>query len=314
MKAVVCVCTCERPKMLERCLDSLSRQELPEGASLSVVVVDNERLPNNEGSVAARGFHYAHEPRRGIPAARNKAIEQALALGAEWVAFIDDDQIAHPAWVANHLKAAARYGADVVYPDVIPIYPEPAPFWSTGVNRDPSQKLAVHPGEGRIKKSAGTSGVMFSARLIRANGLDLRFDERLALAGGEDVEFFHNAHRQGAKIVWSGLPIVMEEISRSRLTYRRYVMRGLARGGQLFATYRQKNGYWLALQRYFAVSLARIFRGIGQLLISPLFLPFDRRRFKFTALEGGRNIFLAAGAIGGLFSLQYEYYRRIDGH
>jgi hypothetical protein len=49
-------------------------------------------------------------------------------------------------------------------------------------------------------------------------------------------------------------------------------------------------------------------------LISPVFVPFAMRRFKFTALEGGRNIFFAAGTIGGLFSLKYEYYRQIDGN
>jgi hypothetical protein len=38
------------------------------------------------------------------------------------------------------------------------------------------------------------------------------------------------------------------------------------------------------------------------------------RRFKFTAIEGGRNLFVAAGAFGGLFSLQYGFYKQIDGY
>jgi hypothetical protein len=82
----------------------------------------------------------------------------------------------------------------------------------------------------------------------------------------------------------------------------------------LFGVYRSKNGYRRAARKYFLVSLVRIARGTGQLLISPIFAPFDMRRFKFTALEGGRNIFVAAGALGGMLSLQYEYYRRIDGY
>ncbi len=144
--------------------------------------------------------------------------------------------------------------------------------------------------------------------------MELRFNENLALAGGEDADFFGNAYRLGARIVFSRMPVVMEEVPPSRLTYSRYVMRGLARGGQLFGQYRRKNGYLQAARKYALVSLIRIVRGMGQLLISPVFVPFSMRRFKFTALEGGRNIFLAAGVLGGLFSLQYEYYRRVDGY
>ena len=78
--------------------------------------------------------------------------------------------------------------------------------------------------------------------------------------------------------------------------------------------YRLKHGLWPAVRRYGAVSAVRALRGIGQLLISPVFVPFAMPRFKFTALEGGRNIFFAAGTIGGLFSLKYEWYRQIDGN
>ena len=62
------------------------------------------------------------------------------------------------------------------------------------------------------------------------------------------------------------------------------------------------------------MSAIRALRGVGQLLISPVFVPLAMNRFKFTALEGGRNIFFAAGTIGGMFSLQYEWYRQIDGN
>jgi succinoglycan biosynthesis protein ExoM len=298
--------------MLRKCLAAISVQALPDDIRAKVVIVDNESEPNNRAIVEEFGFHYVHEPRRGIAYARNKAIEKALVLEADRIAFIDDDQIVPSKWVANHMKAADLYRADVVQAHIVPLYPDPAPFWSTGV-ASPIE-ADVLPNEGCVKKSAGTGGTMFSSWLVRGDGLGLRFDERLALAGGEDVEFFKNAHRKGARIVLSALPTLMEEVNRSRLTYRRYVMRGLARGGQLFATYRQNHGYWLALRKYLGVTIIRVIRGSGQLFISPLFAPFDMRRFKFTALEGGRNIFLAAGVIAALFSFQYEYYRQIDGY
>ncbi len=246
--------------------------------------------------------------------ARNAVLDVALSLNADWLAFIDDDQTARPTWLAKHLEAAHRDQADAVQPHIIRVEPDPAPFWSLGSSRDVEEVFSDAPLEKRLQRSAGTCGVFFSTRIIRADGMNLRFDERLALAGGEDTEFFHLANKKGARIVNSRLPVVTEEVARSRLTYWRYIMRGLARGGQLFDVYRTKNGYSRAVRKYLFASLVRIARGTGQLLISPIFVPFDLRRFKFTALEGGRNIFVAAGAIGGMFSLQYEYYRQIDGY
>jgi succinoglycan biosynthesis protein ExoM len=90
-------------------------------------------------------------------------------------------------------------------------------------------------------------------------------------------------------------------------------MRGLGRGGAYVTRHRLKHGYWAAARRYTGVSIVRALKGIGQLIVAPVLLPFAMNRFKFTALEGGRNLFIAAGALGGLLLLQYEYYRKIDG-
>jgi glycosyltransferase involved in cell wall biosynthesis len=39
---------------------------------------------------------YVHEPRRGIAQARNAAMAKALEIGADWLAMIDDDEVADP--------------------------------------------------------------------------------------------------------------------------------------------------------------------------------------------------------------------------
>jgi len=306
--------------MLANCLRSIAAQEDVANHAIHIVVVDNDATPTSAHIVAGFAIEspfpvqYLHEPRRGIPMARNRVIDAALAIGVDRLAFLDDDQVAHRSYIAKHLEAAERHQADAVQPPIVAIYPKPAPFWSMGTNQDPSKLSVDRSNEGRERKSAGTGGVMFSARLIKSDGMGLRFDERLALAGGEDSAFFLAAHKKGAKIVWSYLPIVMEEVSPSRLTYRRYVMKGLSLGGQLFTQYKCQKGYWRAIRKHMPASLLRIFRGVGQLAISPLFAPFDMNRFKFTAKEGGRNIFVAAGLLGAMLSLQYEYYRQIDGH
>jgi succinoglycan biosynthesis protein ExoM len=305
--------------MLERCLQSLAAQEGADDFDLHILVVDNDATPSAELVVRRVAptcpfpIHYHHEPRRGISMARNRVLEEALALEAEWLAFIDDDQTARPSWLQRHLAVAARDKADAVQPRVIVTFPEPAPFWCVPKAQDFSEVAVDGPVESRRRPTVATNGVMMSTRLIRPDGMALRFSESLALCGGEDGEFFEAAHRLGAVLVTSSLPVVTEESHRSRSAYLRYSMRGFAYGGSYVTRYRQKHGLWPTVRRYGAVSAVRALRGAGQLLISPVFVPFAMRRFKFTALEGGRNIFFAAGTIGGLFSLKYEYYRQIDG-
>lgn len=87
----VCVCTCMRPHMLERCLLSLIHQECLDNWKLVFIVVDNESLPNNQSLV--EGFKsktpfsvvYIHEASRGISFARNAALKEALSRKADWV-------------------------------------------------------------------------------------------------------------------------------------------------------------------------------------------------------------------------------------
>ena len=321
-KTRVCigVCTIKRPAMLLRCLRSLAAQEGAEGLDVHILVVDNDAAASAEAVVREAApdcsfpIHYHHEPRRGIPMARNRVLEEALALNAEWLAFIDDDQTARPTWLARHLLVASRDEADVIAPRVIVTFPDPPPFWCIPRPQDLNDYIEDGPLEGRRLHVTATNGVMLSAKLFRADGMGLRFKESLALGGGEDGDFFESAHRLGAVLVASRLPVVTEESHPARSSYWRYSLRGFSYGGSYTHRYRMKHGLWPAVKRYSGVSAVRALRGAGQLLIAPVFVPFAMNRFKFTALEGGRNIAWAAGAIGSLFSLQYEFYRQIDGN
>jgi glycosyltransferase involved in cell wall biosynthesis len=296
--------------MLERCLKAISDLEIPAGIEMQTLVIDNEAEPNNRGIAEAAGARYTHEPHRGIAQARNRAIEEALQSGPDFIAYVDDDQTPMPGWLAALLAVQAEHGADAVQSRVIAVFPEHVPFWAL----PPDRELQFEGHEWASRKSAGTNGTLFSARLVRADGLNLRFNANLALAGGEDVDFFGRAYQHGAKIIWSARPVLRDEAHLSRMTYRRYAQRGLAMGGQRFIAERDKRGFYRALLNHGKDAIARSLRGAGQLAIAPLFVPFDMRRFKFTALEGGRNLCVAAGIVGGFFSLQYEYYRQIDGY
>ena len=101
-RVVVCVCTKNRRAMFLQCFNSLLNQRIPQGSlNLSLVVVDNFSDAGERETVALHQdgevpVLYVHEPRAGIPAARNAALEAAKSISPDWIAFIDDDEVAPP--------------------------------------------------------------------------------------------------------------------------------------------------------------------------------------------------------------------------
>src|SRR5690606_18335736 len=218
-----CVCTYGRPEMLGRCLASLADQQV-RGLRVQFIIVDNNPEPKARLAVedfAARCPYpavYEHEPEQGIPLARNRALEAALRLEADWIAFMDDDEIAAEDWLQQLHDAAQLHGADVVHGRVIRKLPSPMPFWA--IDEDKPR------GEGQAMPTCATNNVIFRTWLIRPGpgGAGLRFDETLRFTGGSDTDFFQSAQEAGARIVWSNLPVVTEEVPARRLTYRWQVM------------------------------------------------------------------------------------------
>jgi succinoglycan biosynthesis protein ExoM len=305
------VCTAGRPQLLSKCLASLVLQRLPRSHACVLIVVDNDARPQAHPLVQAAAVHsrfpicYLHEPRRGISFARNRVLEEALEIGAHWVGFIDDDETAPPDWLARMIAASHRYEADVLQGPVRPIYPRPRPFWAL---RKPSE-LA----EGEAMKFAATNNVIFSERLIRADGMNLRFDEAMGISGGEDTDFFLRARMQGARIVFSERPAIREEVPLVRLTYVRQMRHAFRNGANEVYINRKYYGARIFVRRLPQI-LLRIPRGAMQMLISPLLAPFSLHLSKTAALEGGRKLFKSLGVLAGLAGLRPGTYKKIDGY
>ena len=102
----VCICTHGRPDYVQDCLDGLRRQTAP----FALIVVDSASPP---GAAAALRGLLADMPnarlirldRPGLSAARNAALAVAAA---GYIAFIDDDAIPAPDYVATIARAAGR--------------------------------------------------------------------------------------------------------------------------------------------------------------------------------------------------------------
>ncbi|MEV6843062.1 glycosyltransferase family 2 protein [Actinoplanes sp. NPDC051411] len=116
----VVICTRERPGALARCLDSLIAQQYPD---FRILVVDNapETTATSEvvHSAARRGpVDYLLEPRAGLSFARNTAVRSAPG---EILAWIDDDEVADPHWLAEVARALDEHpDADVISGVIVP--------------------------------------------------------------------------------------------------------------------------------------------------------------------------------------------------
>ncbi len=86
-----------------------------------------------------KGALYRHQPQRGIPQARNAALDAARELGATHVAFIDDDETAAPDWLAALWAAMVESGADAVLGCTRYIYPADASPWRCGKGNNASK-------------------------------------------------------------------------------------------------------------------------------------------------------------------------------
>ena len=84
---------------------------------------------------------YAVEPRRGIPFGRNTAVRTAGDV--DFVAFLDDDETADPAWLVELLRVQRTTGADVVTGTVLPVF-EAGPA-GVGTRRDASSSASGSP-------------------------------------------------------------------------------------------------------------------------------------------------------------------------
>ncbi len=99
MGLTVAICTHERPDDLRRTLDSLRHQS---DKYFSTIVVDNAPRSRASADVVRKSdlpdTGYLIEPEKGLSRARNAALSHIVT---PFVAWVDDDEIADPQWVAR---------------------------------------------------------------------------------------------------------------------------------------------------------------------------------------------------------------------
>jgi glycosyltransferase involved in cell wall biosynthesis len=229
------VCTRNRARFLEGTLDSVLAQEYPKDR-YEIIVVDNNS--NDETRPLVAGYRtsasvpvsYYVEIRPGASFARNLGIEMAQH---EYVAFLDDDTIAAPGWLAAYETAIRDHGVFVAGGPVEPV-PEPGvevPLcWSDVKNLFGFDHSHLYPRQRVVRIRwplwLGACNSVYAKRLLQDHG---GFRTDCGPVGGryrvaQDVDLNVRLERAGVAIYYVSDALIKHRITADRLT-RRYIWR-----------------------------------------------------------------------------------------
>ncbi len=303
-KINICICTYKRPNLLSDCLKSLEAIVVPTGTEVTVTVIDNDQTRSAEvlvtGLIDTFPFkiYYHCENKRGIPCARNRAVEETHRLGSDYLVFIDDDEWVEPPWLDLLYGYCQEQGGDIVVSGaVISELPAGTPGYIRYIfNRE--QKPT-----GTLLGSCATNNVLVPIYLTK--DLGLRFDESDPLAGGTDIKFFYEAVNAGVVIKRCAEVLVYESVPENRTTLR-WLSRRKFRGG-ITKTWREKRSGCSSLSIIISSSLKLVI----ELFTTVIKLLRGKQH------EWSRHWLKACRLLGrlfGVFGFKVDSYKNVDGH
>lgn len=301
----ICIASYNRPGGLNRLLSSLKElafRKCPT-PSWSVVVVDNHPgLPAKPiVDVIKEDFptpiEYFHEPEQGIASARNRAIQESKTC--DFIAFIDDDQIADRFWLDELLFVQNQYQAAVVTGPVLPLFEEDPPNWilKGGFFNRPRRPT------GSAVDYAFTGNVLIKYEWTQY--FKGPFDRRMNLIGGSDTMFSKKIKKLGATIIWADEAISKEYNPPQRLSVSWLLKRSYRLGVTLTLAEKWTN-------EPFQVLLLRSLKGfyhitLGCLILVPQTIIYGKAGF----VKSLRKTFRGLGELSGFLNMYYEEYAKI---
>lgn len=256
----IAVCTYKR-EHISQTMESLVNLNLPKHTSIEIIIVDND--PEMFASKIVSAFsqrnpniqiNYFSEPRKNISIARNCCLENSKG---NWIAFIDDDEIASEDWILQLYNSAIKFNADVVVGRVISLYPEITPDWIIKGKFFDRKRLPT----GTIISSCAANCTLVKSVSINKQKFNLEY----GLSGGEDADFFHRMYKKNNKLIYCDEAIVSEEIEANRLCFS-FLWKRKQRIGLSYSKYRYEDASFMKKNVFFIKTFLEI------LLLIPLIL------------------------------------------
>jgi succinoglycan biosynthesis protein ExoM len=303
----ICVTTCFRPEGLRRLLESLAAQQFLKNIppDIRIVIVDNDaagsarRVCEDFRASHRIALEYEIEARRGIPIARNHAVAMAKQQPVDFIAILDDDEVADGRWLDELLAAQQEFGADVLTGPVAPYFMGATDGWLQRFFERAS--LANGQDLRHNYNYVYTSNLLAKADIFRV----FRFDERFALSGAEDTHLFMQIFEKGYRAVWAENALVTEWLPQSRTNPQWLWKRAYRRGNSFAICELVQNGSLKTRVRRIAKGSFRFVQGLVGAMVSL------GRKSQF--VQGVQGLCLGAGMISGSFGFEYQEYKQIHG-
>jgi glycosyltransferase involved in cell wall biosynthesis len=302
-RVVIAMLTYRRPDDLRAALPEVIAQSDGAPCRASILVVDNDPDASAvamAGEVGGEQVRFVHEETPGIPAARNRALDEAG--DADALVFIDDDERPEPGWLAALVTTWRATGAAAVVGPVESTFPEDPDPW---IERGGFFKRPRRP-TGTDLDYAATNNLLLDLAQLRRIGV--RFDARFDMSGGSDTLFSWQLHRGGGRIVWCDEACVVDVVPLARLN-RPWVLRRALRMGNSWSR------AWLVLERgpgqrlrrrlvLTGQGVVRVVGGAARLALGGITRSVTHRA------RGARTLARGLGITSGAWGYTYAEYRR----
>jgi succinoglycan biosynthesis protein ExoM len=194
-----------------------------------ILLVDNDKgrscalVAEQLAQESAVPFTYAVEPAAGVANARNTAVGMA---NGDFIAFLDDDEVAKPNWLADLTATQKATGADVVFGPIEARLPDgsaqPRTYFQAFFSR-------ILEGESRLIDKPYGCGNSFLKRATVLRG-PTPFNPSTNETGGEDDLLWQDVRTWGGTFAWAQHAWVYEDVPESRASWAYLTKRAFAYG------------------------------------------------------------------------------------
>lgn len=298
--------TFRRPDSLARTLESIGAIEPPSDTPnrwtiAELLVIDNDTSPSAQGCVAEAKsnspmapIRYIHEPRPGLSAARNRALDESRG---DILVFIDDDEVAGPGWPDGLVRAMAATNATLVGGPVRTIFTCDPPRWIV------DGKFFSRPEPTDLSTQRWLRSGNLAINICAIRSASIRFDERFGTTGGEDVQFSRHAKAKGLGLSWSATAVVSEFVGPERLSLKWLARRERDSTANWVRVETDQDSRWRIRALIAARSATRLSQGAALVVAGTITTRMH------VAAQGVLHMARAVGAIKGIAGQRRPRYR-----
>ena len=316
-RVAIGVITRQRTQIFGELLDSLAVLDWPENVSPIFIFVENdthlsiaEKVETFRKKIPGSEIYTDVEATLGIPFARNRVLEIGLAKECDYLAFLDDDELAQSDWMIQMFGRARQKALDLVGGPLELVPPSEnlsriqRLCWDFLVDKNARRRAVAdeelkNGQEGSVR--IFTNNWLVRLDFVRKTGL--RFDEKLGLSGGSDTRFYVESKKLGAKTGWQNAAIIRDRIPFSRLTLSYQFRRAR---DQNLALYFIDGRYKRRLPR-----LRTVYSFIGRLITGSIRLIVSSLRGGQGAIEALAHIGAGLGRVYAAFGIQSSHYKNM---